>query len=41
MAMLASTESVNRIGALVACMIYVFCILIFCARMVEKPRVEH
>jgi hypothetical protein len=41
MAMLDSTESLNRFSAIVAHMIYVLCILIFCARLAEKPRVEH
>jgi len=41
MAILASMESMNRIGALVAHMIYVTCILLFCARLADKPRVEH
>ncbi len=41
MALLASVESLNRIGALVAHAIYVSCIFIFCARLAEKPRVEH
>ena len=38
---LASIETVNRIGAVLAHMIYITCILVFCARLVQKPRVEH
>ena len=34
-------ESVDLVGAVVAHMIYITCILIFCARLVDKPRAEH
>ncbi len=34
-------RQVDVIGAVVAHMIYIVCILIFCARLVNKPRVEH
>jgi hypothetical protein len=37
----ASIESVNRIGAILAHMIYITCILLFCARLFDKPRMEH
>ena len=33
-------RQVDVIGAVVAHMIYIVCILIFCARLVNKPRVE-
>jgi hypothetical protein len=38
---LGSIESVNRIGAVLAHMIYITCILLFWARLGAKPRVEH
>jgi hypothetical protein len=38
---LVSVENVNRIGAVVALIIYAVCILIFCSRLADKPRVEH
>jgi hypothetical protein len=34
-------DSVDRVGAVVAHMIYITCILLFCARLVDKPGVEH
>ena len=36
-----SMENMNRVGALVALMIYVVCILLFCFRLADKPRAEH
>jgi hypothetical protein len=34
-------KQVDIIGAVVVHMIYLMCILIFCARLVKEPRVEH
>ena len=41
MAVLLNMENANRVGALVAHFIYVMCIMIFCTRLAEKPRLEH
>lgn len=41
MARLVSVENVDRIGAVVALMIFAVCILLFCSRLADKPRVEH
>lgn len=38
---LASIDSANRVGAVLAHVIYAICILLFWARLVDKPRVEH
>ena len=38
---IVNLQSVNRIGALVALMIYVVCILLFCSRLADLPRLEH
>ena len=41
MVRLVSVENVDRIGAVVALMIFALCILLFCSRLADKPRVEH
>ena len=38
---LVSVENVNRVGAIVALTIFAVCILMFCWRLADKPRVEH